>query len=111
MLDHVALNVRDIQASRAFYLEALEPLGYGVFFEVEVGHHVGLQAGGHPDFWLHQRDEPSGPVHIAFRTDRSAVDAFHAAGIAAGGRDNDPPGLRPHYHEYYYGAFVLDPDS
>jgi catechol 2,3-dioxygenase-like lactoylglutathione lyase family enzyme len=109
MLDHVALNVRDIDASKTFYLKALEPLGYGVFFEV--GHHVGLQAGGHPDFWLHQRGDMSGPVHVAFRTDRSAVDTFHAAGIAAGGRDNGPPGLRPQYHEHYYGAFVLDPDG
>jgi len=109
MLDHVAIYVRDIDAAKAFYLKALEPLGYEVFSEIDG--HVGLQAGGHPDFWLHQRAEASGPIHIAFRTDRMAVDAFHAAGIAAGGRDNGPPGLRPHYHEHYYGAFVLDPDG
>ncbi len=109
MLDHVAINVRDIDVAKAFYLNALEPLGYAVFSELDG--HVGLQAGGHPDFWLHQRGEPSGPLHVAFRTDRPAVDAFHAAGIAAGGRDNGPPGLRTHYHEHYYGAFVLDPDG
>jgi catechol 2,3-dioxygenase-like lactoylglutathione lyase family enzyme len=109
MLDHIGLNVRDIEASKAFYLKALEPLGYGVFREF--GHSVGLQADGQPDFWLHQRGEPSAPVHVAFRADRSTVDAFHAAALAAGGVDNGAPGLRPQYHEHYYGAFVLDPDG
>jgi catechol 2,3-dioxygenase-like lactoylglutathione lyase family enzyme len=52
------------------------------------------------------------PTHIAVASsDRANVRAFHAAGLAAGGRDNGPPGLRPHYHQHYYGAFILDPDG
>src|SRR5262245_22591237 len=93
MLDHIALNVRDVAAAKAFYLKALAPLGYEVFREF--GHNVGLQSGGFPDFWLSQRDEPSAPVHVAFRTDRAAVDAFHAAAVAAGGRRQRSPGDAP----------------
>jgi catechol 2,3-dioxygenase-like lactoylglutathione lyase family enzyme len=109
VLDHLALNVRDIAAAKDFYLKALEPLGYEVF--LDLGHDIGLQSGGNPDFWLCQRGEPSAPVHVAFRTDRATVDAFHAAAIAAGGTDNGAPGLRPDYHEHYYAAFVLDPEG
>jgi catechol 2,3-dioxygenase-like lactoylglutathione lyase family enzyme len=109
VLDHVALNVRSLPAAKAFYLQALEPLGYEVF--LEIGHDVGLQSGGNPDFWLCERGEPSAPVHVAFRTDRPTVHAFHAAAIAAGGMDNGPPGLRPEFHEHYYAAFVLDPEG
>jgi catechol 2,3-dioxygenase-like lactoylglutathione lyase family enzyme len=109
MLDHVALNVRDVAAAKAFYLKALAPLGYEVFREL--GHNVGLESGGNPDFWLCQRDEPSAPVHVAFRTDRATVDAFHAAALAAGGGDNGPPGTRPDYHQHHYAAFVLDPEG
>jgi catechol 2,3-dioxygenase-like lactoylglutathione lyase family enzyme len=72
---------------------------------------AGFGREGKPVFWVAER-EPSGPVHIAFASpDRATVDAFHAAALAAGGRDNGPPGLRPHYHPSYYGAFVLDPDG
>ncbi len=109
MLDHVALNVRDLAAAKAFYLQALEPLGYTVF--MEESEFVGLQSGGIPDFWLSERGDPSAPVHVAFRADRPTVDAFHAAAIAAGGKDNGPPGLRPEFHEHYYAAFVFDPEG
>ena len=77
MLDHVALNVRDLAAAKAFYLRALESLGYTVF--MEEGEHVGLQSAGIPDFWLSERGEPSAPVHVAFRANRPTVDAFHSA--------------------------------
>jgi catechol 2,3-dioxygenase-like lactoylglutathione lyase family enzyme len=64
-----------------------------------------------PDFWI-KKGDPTPSVHIAFASaDRAAVDAFHRAAIAAGARDNGPPGLRPNYHPGYYGAFVLDPDG
>ena len=109
MLDHVALNVRDVAAAKAFYLKALEPLGYEVF--LDLGHDVGLQSGGNPDFWLCQRGESSAPVHVAFRCDHASVEAFHAAAIAAGGADNGPPGIRADYHEHYYAAYVLDPEG
>ena len=65
-----------------------------------------------PDFWIGQGKPNDPPIHIAFRADsRAIVDAFYAAALAAGGRDNGPPGLRPRYHENYYGAFVRDPDG
>jgi catechol 2,3-dioxygenase-like lactoylglutathione lyase family enzyme len=111
MLDHVALNVRDLSAAKAFYLTALEPLGYSVF--LEEGGFLGLNSPeGEPDFWLGERGEPSAPTHVAFRApDRATVDAFHAAALAAGGTDNGAPGVRPDFHESYYAAFVLDPEG
>lgn len=111
MIDHVGLNVRDLAAARAFYAEVLEPLGYRIFMEWE--EHVGFQAGERsPDFWLYGRDDPTAGTHVCFRApDRQTVDAFHTAARAAGGQDNGPPGVRPHYHEHYYGAYVLDPDG
>ena len=114
MIDHVGLNVSDLAAAKAFYAETLEPLGYRVWAEWEDDHVVGFAADeSSPDFWIYTRgDEPSAPTHVSFRArDRETVDAFHAAGLAAGGSDNGRPGVRPHYHEQYYGAFVLDHDG
>lgn len=109
MLDHISLPVRDVAASRAFYAQALAPLGYTLL--MEFGEVVGFGVAGKPDFWL-SPGEPTAPIHVAFAAaDRGVVDAFHAAAIAAGGRDNGGPGLRPHYHPGYYGAFALDPDG
>jgi catechol 2,3-dioxygenase-like lactoylglutathione lyase family enzyme len=111
MFDHVGLNVKDYGASRAFYEQALAPLGWAVVMEWPDHGVVGFGPEGRPMFWLHQREPYGTGTHIAFTSDdRAAVDAFHAAGLAAGGTDNGPPGLRP-YHENYYGAFVLDPDG
>ena len=89
---------------------ALAPLGYAMLMEFE--QFAGFGVAPKPDFWI-GHGAPNGPrVHVAFRADsRAIVDAFHKAAIAAGGRDNGPPGLRPHYHDNYYGAFVLDPDG
>ena len=110
MLDHVKLNVRYFDASRRFYVEALAPLGYEVVMEFD--RVCGLGEGGKPDFWVAEQGEPGAPVHVALASpDRATVDAFHAAALAAGGSDNGSPGLRPHYHEHYYGAFVHDPDG
>ena len=67
---------------------------------------------GKPYFWFGDDGAPGQHTHVAFAVDsRAKVDAFHAAALAAGGRDNGAPGLRPHYHPDYYGAFVLDPDG
>ncbi|MCC6223805.1 MAG: VOC family protein [Thermoleophilia bacterium] len=110
MIDHVGLRVSDYAASKAFFAAALAPLGYAVVMELEGA--CGLGVDGKPDFWLIGQTSPAAPVHVAFASgDRAGVDAFHAAALAAGGRDNGAPGLRAHYHPSYYGAFVLDPDG
>lgn len=115
MLDHMTFRVRNVAATRSFYEAALAPLGYQLGYE---GEHdgvrmLGFQQGGKFDTWfVESPDAPSGPTHLAWHADRrSDVDAFYRAAMARGGRDNGPPGLRPHYHPDYYGAFVLDPDG
>ena len=109
MLDHITLRVHDLAASKAFYLSVLKPLGYEVVMDFPEG--LGMGVGGKPDFWLTE-DRVASPQHVAFAApSRAAVDAFHAAGLAAGGRDNGAPGLRVHYHPNYYGAFIDDPSG
>jgi catechol 2,3-dioxygenase-like lactoylglutathione lyase family enzyme len=125
MIDHIGLTVRDLDASKAFYDAAFAPLGIDVVMSVsaeETGNHGHLGYGpsvdgrdiqaGKPSFWIGGGETLTGPMHVAFvAKTRAAVDAFYAAAMAAGGRDNGPPGVRPHYHPNYYGAFVLDPDG
>lgn len=73
---------------------------------------VGMGKSGKPSLWLHETNEQPAQLHIALAAStRAEVDAFYAAAIAAGGKDNGPPGLRPHYHPNYYGAFVIGPDG
>ena len=117
MIDHTGFTVSDFAKSRAFYETALVPLGYAVIMELPAsvtgrGDVAGLGVPPEPDFWI-AGGTPSEPrIHIAFRAaSRAVVDAFYRAAIAAGGRDNGKPGLRPHYHPDYYGAFGLDPDG
>jgi len=111
MLDHVSLGVSDIERSRKFYDQALRPLGIERLYaegETASGYGANLKA----FFWIGLRKAMQTGSHVAFTAeDRETVDRFHQAALAAGGRDNGPPGLRPHYHENYYGAFVLDPDG
>ncbi len=110
MIDHIVVNVRDIKASRRFYDQALAPLGYRLIKEFPGG--IGYGLGAKADYWMMQREPASTEVHVAFHCGtRSLVDAFHAAAVRAGGRDNGAPGLRTRYHADYYGAFVLDPDG
>jgi catechol 2,3-dioxygenase-like lactoylglutathione lyase family enzyme len=110
VLDHVAVNVRDFEASRSFYVGALEPLGIKPIMEFE-GLAAGFGDDKKPYFWIDKRDPVTPSAHVAFECpDRETVHAFHAAALAAGGRDNGAPGPRK-YHEHYYGAFVLDPDG
>jgi catechol 2,3-dioxygenase-like lactoylglutathione lyase family enzyme len=117
MLDHTGIAVADLNRSKAFYTRALSPLSIGLVVEVtaeQTGReaHAGFGAGGKPFFWIGSGARPSGPVHFAFTAQsRAQVDAFYGAALATGGRDNGAPGLRPHYHASYYGAFVFDPDG
>ena len=111
MIDHVSVKTSNQAASRQFFEKTLAPLGYEVLMEFEDGQVVGMGVGRKPDFWF-SSGEASSPVHVAFSApDRATVDAFYAAALAAGGKDNGAPGLRPQYHATYYGAFVLDPDG
>ena len=109
MLDHVSLRVQDFSRAVAFYRAALAPIGYRVAMEFPGT--AGLGERAMPDFWITLTDKPLLPMHVAFRTDRARVDAFHAAALAAGGIDNGPPGLRADYHPNYYAAYVLDPEG
>jgi catechol 2,3-dioxygenase-like lactoylglutathione lyase family enzyme len=110
MIDHVTAKVEDFEGGKTFYSQALAPLGYSL--KMEVPGAAGFGAGdGVPDFWIGTNEE-RGATHIAFSArDRATVDAFYEAATAAGGRDNGAPGLRPHYHENYYAAFVHDTDG
>ena len=110
MLDHVVIRVSDFEQSKRFYAEALSPLGYELLMEPSVSV-AGFGRQGKPEFWIGQGDRGQ-PVHIAFAADdRARVDAFHEEALAAGGRSNGGPGLRPKYHPSYYAAFVFDPDG
>ena len=110
MIDHTGVAVTDIATSRAFYAAALAPLGYAAL--MEFGDAVGFGGPPKPDFWLGRTPVKVPPTHVAFHAEsRRQVDAFYRAAMAAGGRDNGPPGLRPHYHANYYGAFVIGPDG
>jgi catechol 2,3-dioxygenase-like lactoylglutathione lyase family enzyme len=116
MIDHVGFPVSDYERSKTFYLRALAPLGYALVMEVdqtEGGHAAaGFGIGQKPDFWIGGEGGLLRPLHVAIAAnERSAVDAFYRAAIAAGGKDNGAPGLRPHYHPDYYAAFVFDPDG
>ena len=119
MIDHIGMTVGNLAGATEFFLKALGPLGYGLVMEVSAeetgaGAAVGFGASGKPSFWIGEGDgmRASAPVHVAFvAPSREAVDAFYRAALAAGGKDNGPPGLRPHYHANYYAAFVLDFDG
>ncbi|MBA2463229.1 MAG: VOC family protein [Actinobacteria bacterium] len=107
MIDHVAIPVRDLAASRTFYGPVLETLGAAVVLEWPGGMIFGTDDGM---LALRERDQVM-PVHVAFKADRAGVERFYAAALAAGGSDNGAPGIRSEYHEHYYAAFVTDPDG
>jgi catechol 2,3-dioxygenase-like lactoylglutathione lyase family enzyme len=117
MIDHLGISVSDFAASREFYLKALAPLGIGVVMNVpkEVSGRpsdfTGFGYDHKPFFWIGQGAAPQG-MHLCFTAKtRAEVDAFYKAALAAGARDNGPPGIREHYHPNYYGAFVIDPNG
>jgi catechol 2,3-dioxygenase-like lactoylglutathione lyase family enzyme len=119
MIDHVGFPVNDYDKSKDFYTKALAPLGYTLIMEVSSdlteskSPAAGFGRDGKPNFWIGgEGGASSKPLHVAIvAPTRAAVDAFHAAGLMAGGRDNGAPGIRAHYHPNYYAAFVLDPDG
>lgn len=113
MIDHTAIEVADLQRSHQFYESALTQLGYRVINQVLGDANViGYIDNFETDFWISQGHSNKPTLHIAFRAaDRRQVEEFHRAALAAGGRDNGAPGLRPEYHAHYYAAFVLDPDG
>lgn len=114
MIDHLGISVSDYTAARQFYLQALAPLGIGVVMNVpkelsgRASDFTGFGSDQKPFFWIGQGLAPQG-MHLCFTAkSRAEVDAFYQAAIAAGARDNGPPGIRAHYHPNYYGAFVID---
>ncbi len=116
MFDHVGILVANWTKAKAFYDAAFAPLGYSLIAEVPEQFTGGVKVGGYgkdkPDFWLTESAETGPGRHYAFvATTHAEVDAFYAGAMANGGRDNGAPGLRPHYHATYYGAFVIDPDG
>lgn len=110
MFDHLTIGVQNLARSTAFYDRAMAPLFIRRLFDD--GERVVAYGRERPQLWLAEHDATRGKLHIALvAATRADVDAFHAAALAVGGRDNGAPGLRPEYHPAYYGAFVLDPDG
>lgn len=110
MFDHIGIHVRDLAASIEFYAAALAPLGHVVGSRDESSAGIGPKDAS--ALWLYASKSKSTGVHVAFTTTkRAVVDKFHAAGIAAGGKDNGKPGPRKNYSPTYYAAFLLDPDG
>src|SRR3954452_13787281 len=118
MLDHIGIAVSDIRRSEEFYSAALRPLGISKLYEYAAektdsgGAAIGFGKDMFPFFWIGDNERVGEGTHVAFTApNRAVVDAFYEAAIAAGGKDNGAPGLRPKYQPNYYGAFVLDPDG
>lgn len=120
MIDHLSTYAKDYPATKAFYEVTLPTLGYGLQHEMVATWDVefperrccAFGPPGKPAFWVIETRQDVTPRHVAFLApDRAAVAAFHEAGLGAGGNDHGAPGLRPAYHEHYFGAFLLDPDD
>jgi catechol 2,3-dioxygenase-like lactoylglutathione lyase family enzyme len=113
MIDHLTIGVSDLERSRAFYVQALAPLGLDHTSRSEVlPSEIEIGSAEKMDFAISTEYDVGAPVHIAFAADSiEQVQAFHTAALGAGGIEHGPPGPRPHYGEGYYGAFVLDPDG
>jgi catechol 2,3-dioxygenase-like lactoylglutathione lyase family enzyme len=112
VIDHLGVGVRDYEESLAFYTRALEPLGIELVVKNDADNRAaGFGFKGRDDFWIHE-GRPLGRMHVAFEArSREQVDAFHAAALEAGGRDNGAPGLRREYSPTYYAAYILDPNG
>ncbi len=111
MIDHIQLKVRNFETSREFYAKALAPIGYGAQYDDPKAKMVGFGVKGAIDLYISE-GSPLGHAHLAFRAEnRAAVNGFHAAATAAGGKDHGAPGIRKDYSPTYYAAFVIDPDG
>jgi predicted lactoylglutathione lyase len=113
MIDHTSVAVSDFEKSKAFYTKALAPLGYTLGMDLPQYKAAGFKDRGsdRQDFWFGAVEKPA-PVHVAFAAQsKEEVDNFHAAAVAAGGKDNGAPGYRKDYSPGYYGAFVHDMDG
>lgn len=118
-LNHVGIPVSDIERSKRFYEAALGALGMKVTMTATPdqtesgGTAIGFGSDGQQGlFWIGDNEKTGEGIHVAFTAEsREQVDAFHKAALAAGGRDNGAPGLRPNYGPNYYAAFVYDPDG
>ena len=112
MFDHVKFGVSNYSASKAFFVKALHPLGVSDSKEWPPDGIELYQPDGDISLCLYQTDEKPAHLHLAFVAgNRQQVDAFYRAALKAGGKDNGPPGLRPHYHANYYAAFIHCPDG
>jgi catechol 2,3-dioxygenase-like lactoylglutathione lyase family enzyme len=112
MFDHVKFGVSDYEASKAFFLKALEPLGVVLISEGPPSYGVEMSPKGKASLCLFQTAQKPAHLHLAFKAgNRGQVDAFYRAALEAGAKDNGAPGLRPQYHANYYAAFVIDPDG
>lgn len=110
IFDHVGFGVKDFAASKAFFVEALEPLGIGIIMEGDDWAMMGAK--GRPEFWFGALMTAPGPLHLAFKASSHAqVQDFYEKALLFGGVDNGAPGLRKHYHAHYYAAFVIAPDG
>ena len=110
VFDHIGFNVTDFPKAKEFLIQALAPLDIGITAEAEGWAMIGRKGEG--QLWFGSFGGSPGPIHIAFAAKtREQVRQFYAAALAAGGKDNGAPGLRPHYHANYYGAFVIGPDG
>jgi len=110
IIDHIGLAVSNYEESKAFFTQALAPLGIQLVMEVEGW--AGLGRSGKPEFWFGTHSQKQNPMHIAFVAEnRAQVNAFYEAALKAGAKDNGPPGVREIYHPNYYGAFVIGPDG
>ncbi len=111
MIDHIVIGVKNYETSREFYRDVLAPLGYELLMEIE-----GFAGFGpkdfKPGFWMTDQRERSPQVHFCFQSPtRAGVRNFHKAALAAGGKEETPPGIVEEYHPSYYAAFVFDPDG
>jgi len=111
VIDHVSVAVRNLDAAMRFYDAVLSVLGVT---RLETRPATAGYGKTYPDFWINVRGNatPSDGAHVCFRArSTELVDAFHAAALAAGGKSDGAPGLRPHHGEGYYAAFVCDIDG
>ena|ERR1700739_2795559 len=111
MIDHTSVAVSNYQKGKDFYQKALAPLGYALGMDLPEYKAAGFKHGDKQDFWIGEKTPATG-IHVAFTAEsKDAVDKFHAAAIAAGGKDNGAPGYRKDYSPGYYAAFVHDADG